>query len=80
MPRDVSGALRIGNAGPDQVRGGEGRFLEKVMTLLCSDRRQGVPGGGAARKRREPVKGNGAFQVPGGVHGAGERRDVRVTE
>ena len=39
-----------------------------------------MTGGGAARKRREPVKGNGTFQVPGGVHGSGERRDVRVTE
>ena len=39
-----------------------------------------MTGGGAARKRREPVKGKGTFQVPGGVHGSGERRDVRVTE
>ena len=34
VPRDVSGALRIGNAGPDQVREGEGRSLEKVMMLF----------------------------------------------
>ena len=31
VPRDVSGALRTGNAGPDRVREGEGHFLERVM-------------------------------------------------